>query len=166
MILGMSLGAFTLLHVLISVVGLASGFVVLFGLLSGHRSDVWNAVFLSTTVLTSLTGYLFPVNHLMPSHIVGFISLLVLAVAIAARYIRHLRGAWERTYAICACFALYLNTFVAVVQAFEKAPALKSLAPTQSEPPFLAAQFVVLAAFVAAGVVATRRSSHPIASAA
>jgi hypothetical protein len=144
--------------VLISLAGLASGFVVLYGLISGKRLALWTAVFLGTTVATSLTGFGFPFDHLLPSHIVGLISLVVLAIAIAAKYAFHLLRPWGRIYAVCACIALYLNVFVAVVQAFEKVPALKALAPTQSEPPFLFAQLTVLAIFATLGTLATRRS--------
>src|SRR3984885_1307472 len=131
MVLGMSLATFTFLHVLISLVGICSGLVVMFGFLAGKRLDVWTAIFLIFTVLTSATGFLFPFTHLLPSHIVGIISLLVLAVAIVARYARHLEGIWRLTYVVTAMIALYLNVFVAVVQSFEKVPALKALAPTQ-----------------------------------
>src|SRR5713226_4776774 len=108
----------------------------MFGLLGGKQLDKWTALFLLTTVLTSVTGFFFPFDHLLPSHKVGIISLLVLAMAILARYALHLTGAWRRIYMICAVVALYLNVFVAVVQAFQKVPALKAMAPTQSELPF------------------------------
>jgi hypothetical protein len=141
----------------LSLLGIASGFVVLYGLLAGKRLGAWTAFFLITTVLTSLTGFLFPFHHLLPSHIVGIISLLVLAVAILARYPLHLHGAWGRVYVVSAMLALYLNCFVLVVQAFLKVPALKAVAPTQKEPPFLIAQIVVMALFVALTVVAAKR---------
>src|SRR5208337_116011 len=147
MILGMTTSTFTLLHVIISLAGIGSGFVVLYGLLNGKGFDGWTAIFLTTTVATSVTGFAFPFDHLLPSHKVGLISLVVLAAAIAARYVFHLAGAWGRTYVVCAGLALYLNVFVAVVQAFLKIPALKALAPTQKEPPFLVAQLVVLVIF-------------------
>jgi hypothetical protein len=157
MILGMSTSTFTLVHVLLSLAGIGSGFIVLYEILTGKRLDAWNAVFLATTVLTSVTGFAFPFDHLLPSHKVGIISLAVLAIAIAARYAFHLASSWGRTYVVTAAMALYLNVFVAVVQAFLKVPALKALAPTQKEPPFLVAQLVVLAAFIARATVATRR---------
>ena len=157
MILGMSLSTFTLVHVLLSLIGLGSGVVVLFGLLGGKRLDGWTAVFLATTAATSLTGFLFPFDHLLPSHIVGIVSLLVLALAIVARYPLRLAGGWRRAYVISAVLALYLNAFVAVVQGFLKVPALHALAPTQAEPPFAIAQFLVLALFVVLGVFAARR---------
>ena len=158
--LGMSLSTFTLVHVLISLVGIASGLVVLFGLLSGKRLDGWTALFLITTVLTSVTGFGFPFDHLLPSHKVGIISLVLLAIAILARYGLHMAGAWRWIYVVTAVMALYLNVFVLVVQGFEKVPALKALAPTQSEPPFLVAQLLVLALFIVLGIFAVKKF-HP-----
>jgi len=157
MIFGMTTSTFTFVHVLISLVGIGSGFVVLFGLLAGKRLNGWTALFLATTVATSVTGFGFPFDHLLPSHKVGIISLLVLAIAILARYVFHLAGAWRRIYVVSASVALYLNVFVGVVQAFEKVPALKELAPTQKEPPFLVAQLVVLVIFVALTILATKK---------
>ena len=157
MVLGMSLSTFTLLHVIISLAGLGSGFIVVIGLLSGKRLDGWTAIFLSTTVLTSLTGFLFPFEGFKPSYVFGTISLIVLAVAIYARYGRQLAGGWRAAYVITAAIALYLNCFVAVFQAFLKVPALHALAPTQSEPPFLVAQTVVLAIFVWLTYLAAKR---------
>jgi hypothetical protein len=155
--LGMSLATFTFVHVLISLIAVASGFVVVFGLLGGKRLEGWTAIFLTTTVLTSVTGFGFPFEHLLPAHKVGIISLVVLAIAIAARYAFHLAGAWRSIYAVGATLALYLNFFVLVVQSFAKTPALKELAPTQSEPPFLFTQLVVLALFLTLGSLATIR---------
>jgi hypothetical protein len=157
MMLGMSLGTFTFVHVLISLVGIASGLVVLFGLLAGKRLDGWTALFLTTTVLTSVTGFMFPFEHVTPGIKVGIISLVILAVAIAARYAFHMAGVWRSIYAVGATLALYLNVFVLVAQLFEKVPALHELAPTGSEAPFLVAQLVVLAAFLALGTLATIR---------
>jgi polyferredoxin len=146
MIFGMTL--LTFVHVLLSLIGIGSGFVVLFGLLTSRRLNGWTALFLVTTVLTSVTGFLFPFHRFLPSHGVGVISLIVLAVAIFARYTRQLAGAWRRSYVICAMTALYLNVFVLAVQLFEKVPALKAMAPTQSEPPFKIAQLALLALFI------------------
>ncbi len=157
MILGMTTSTFTLLHVLISLTGIGSGFIVVYGLLTGKRLDGWTAIFLATTVLTSLTGFLFPVEHLLPSHVVGVISLVVLAVAILARYTLHLAHAWRWIYVVCAVLALYLNSFVAVVQSFLKVPALKALAPTQKEPPFLIAQLIVMALFIVLGTFGVKK---------
>jgi hypothetical protein len=157
MILGMSLATYTFLHVLISLVGIGSGLVVMYGFLTGRLLNGWTGLFLATTVLTSLTGYGFPVQHIKPSHIVGGISLVVLAIAIAALYLRHLAGAWRRTYVITAMIALYLNVFVLVAQSFDKVPGLRALAPTQSEPPFLFAQLLVMALFIVLTVFAAKR---------
>jgi hypothetical protein len=157
MILGMSLSTFTFLHVVISLVGIASGLIVVYGFIAGKRLDIWTALFLLTTVLTSATGFLFPFKHLLPSHIVGGLSLLVLAVAIVARYPRHLDGGWRRAYVVCAMVALYLNCFVLVVQCFLKVPALHALAPNGNEPPFLIAQLALLAVFALLTTVAARR---------
>jgi hypothetical protein len=148
---------FTLVHVLLSLVGIGSGFVVVFGLITAKRLDRWTTWFLATTVATSVTGFLFPFHKLLPSHIVGIVSLLVLAIAIVARYARHLIGAWRWLYAVNVVLALYLNVFVLIAQLFQKVPALKAIAPTQSEAPFLVAQLVVMALFVALGILAVKR---------
>jgi len=160
MILGMSLATFTLVHVVLSLVGIFAGLVVVFGMLGSKRLDGWTALFLATTVLTSVTGFFFPFDKILPSHIVGIISLVVLAIAILALYALHLAGSWRWIYVVSAIVALYLNVFVGVVQAFQKVPLLASLAPTQSEPPFLIAQAVVLVIFVVLGIAAVR-SFHP-----
>src|SRR6267143_5534836 len=133
----MILSAFTLFHVVLSLVGILSGFVVLAGFLTAKRSNGWTALFLTTTALTSVTGFLFPFHKFLPSHAVGIVSLIVLAVAIFARYVRQLAGAWRGIYVVTAVIALYLNVFVLIAQLFQKVPALKAMAPTQSEPPFL-----------------------------
>jgi hypothetical protein len=156
MVLGMSLSAFTLVHVLISLVGIVSGLLVLYGLIKGKTFNGGTAIFLATTVLTSLTGFLFPFTHLLPSHIVGTISLVVLAVAIVARYALHLAGSWRSIYVVSAVIALYLNVFVLVVQSFLKIPAVHALAPTQKEPPFLIVQIIVLAIFMVLGISAVK----------
>jgi magnesium-transporting ATPase (P-type) len=130
---------------------------VVFGLLTGERFDGWTAIFLAATAATSLTGFMFPFDHLLPSHKVGVISLVVLAIAVLSRYIFHLAGSWPAIYVISALVALYLNVFVGVVQAFLKVPALKALAPTQKEPPFLIAQPVVLLLFVGLTILAAKR---------
>jgi len=152
-----SLRTFTIVHVVLSLVGIGSGVVVLYGLLTRKRLDRWTALFLASTVATSVTGFGFPFDHLLPSHVVGIISLLVLAVAIVARYALHLNGAWGRLYVITAMVALYLNVFVLVVQLFQKVPTLNALAPTQSEPAFVLAQLAVLALFVALTAAAAIR---------
>lgn len=157
MILGMSTAAFTFWHVVISLVGIGSGLIVMFGFLAGKRLDLLNMVFLVTTVLTSVTGFGFPFEHLLPAHKVGILSLVILAVAIPARYVFHLAGSWRWIYVVTASSALYFNVFVLVVQLFEKVPALKALAPTQKEPPFLVSQLVVLLAFVGLTIFAAKR---------
>jgi hypothetical protein len=157
MILGMSEATYTFSHVLISLIGIGSGLIVMFGFLTGKRFDGLTVVFLLTTVLTSVTGFGFPFDHLLPSHKDGILSLLVLAVAIPARYVFHLAGSWRWIYVIGASIALYLNVFVLIVQGFLKVPALKALAPTQSEPPFLVAQLFVLLLFVGLTILAAKR---------
>jgi len=157
MIWGLTIEAFTRVHVLVSLVGIASGLIVLFGLLARKRLDGWTLLFLATTAATSITGFAFPIDHLLPSHRVGVVSLVVLAVAILARYGRRLAGTWRRIYIVSAAIALYLNVFVGVVQAFMKVPALNALAPQQTEPPFLIAQLGVLLLFVVLTVAAARR---------
>jgi hypothetical protein len=157
MILGMTTATFTLVHVLLSLVGIASGLLVVYGMLRGKRFDGATAIFLVTTALTSLTGFLFPVEHILPSHILGIISLVALAIAIPARYTLRLAGAWRTIYVVCAVLALYLNVFVLVVQIFLKVPAAHALAPTGKEPPFLIAQVAVLAIFVVLGIFAVKK---------
>jgi hypothetical protein len=155
MVLGMSLHTFTLIHVFISLLGILSGLVVLYGFLTNQRLDRWTAVFVTTTALTSITGFMFPITQITPAIKLGVISLVVLAVTIVTRYPLHLT--WRKTYVITACAALYFNVFVLVVQSFEKVPALRALAPTQTEPPFAIAQIVVLAIFVALTIFAVKR---------
>ena len=157
MILGMSILTFTLMHVVLSLIGIFAGAIVLFGMFSSKNLNGWTALFLATTVLTSGTGFFFPRDHLLPSHIVGIISLVVLAVAMLARYVYHLAGSWRRIYVISAVLALYLYVFVGVVQAFLKVPFLNALAPTQTEPPFVVVQVVVLTLFVVFTVVPASR---------
>jgi len=153
--------AYTLLHVAFSLLGIASGFVVIWGFLTGKRLEGWNKFFLANTIATSVTGFGFPFEQLMPSHIFGVISLIVLAVAVYARYPRRLAGPWHGAYVITAIIAQYLNVFVLIVQAFLKVPALHDLAPTQSEPPFALAQGFALVAFIVLGALAVRRIGHP-----
>jgi len=157
MILGMSTAAYTLLHVLISLIGIGSGLIVMFGLLTGRRLDGLTAIFLISTVLTSATGFGFPNDHLTPGLKAGIISLGLLALAIPARYLFRLAGAWCGIYVVTAAMALYLNVFVLVVQSFEKVPALRALAPTQKEPPFLVAQLTVLLLFVVLTILAAKK---------
>jgi hypothetical protein len=160
----MILHIYTIIHTLISFVAILTGLIVLFGMLAGERLDGWTKWFLITTVLTSVTGFFFPFHGFTPAHGVGIMSLLVLAVAIFARYPRQLAGAWRWIYVVTAVIALYLNVFVGVVQAFLKVPALHVTAPTQTEPPFKLSQLVVLALFIVLGIVAAirfRSALHP-----
>jgi hypothetical protein len=157
MMLGMSLATFTVVHVLICLAALASGFVVVFGMIAGKRLEGWTAFFLATSALISITGFMFPFEKVTPGIIVGIILLAVLAATAAARYTLHLHGAWKTIYAVGATLSLYLNVFVLVAQLFEKVPALHELAPTGSEPPFAIAQLTVLVAFIVLGTFATRR---------
>jgi hypothetical protein len=154
---GMTLATFTAVHVVLSLIGIVTGFVVMFSFLGGKRLRVWTALFLITTIATSITGFGFPVDHLLPSHIVGALSLVVLAVAIIALYGLHFRGIWRRIYVVCTALALYFNVFVGVTQAFLKVPSLHALAPQQTESPFLVAQLFVLALFILLTVVAVKR---------
>jgi hypothetical protein len=159
--LGLSLDVFTALHVAISFVGMAAGFVFLGALFAGVREEFATFLFLAATVVTSVTGFLFPAAALLPSHVVGVISLVLLAVAIAARYGFHNAGVARPVFILTAIAALYLNVFVLVAQVFLKFPAVNALAPTGGEPPFLVAQVIVLAAFVVMGFVAFRRGGRP-----
>jgi hypothetical protein len=156
MILGMSTATFTLLHVILSLVGILAGIVVVVAMLGSKRFPGWTALFLVTTVLTSVTGFFFPRDQLLPSHVVGVISLVVLAVAIVALYAYRIAGAWRWIYVVSALAALYLNAFVAVAQAFQKIPALAAAAPTQAATPFVATQIALLAIFIALAVAALR----------
>lgn len=153
----MTLATYTLIHVVISLVGIVSGFIVVIAMLGSRLLPRWTVVFLASTVLTSVTGFGFPFHKFLPSHGVGIISLVALAVAVFARYLRQLAGAWRVTYVIGAVLALYLNFFVLIIQGFLKVHALKALAPTQSEPPFVIAQSAALILFVVLGILAARR---------
>ena len=156
MIFGMTI--LTFVHVLLSLLGILAGFVVMFGLFTSKPLKGWTAVFIWTTVATSVTGFLFPFHRFLPSHAIGVISLVVLTVATYALYGRHLAGAWRRTYAVMAMIALYLNVFVLVAQLFDKVPVLRALAPTKTEAPFKEAQLVVLVIFVALTILAAIKS--------
>ena len=145
------------MHVVISLIGILAGAVVLAEMIAGRRLAAWNAIFLVTTVVTSVTGFFFHADSFAGPQVIGGISLAALAVALFALYGRSLAGFWRATYVASAVLALYLNVFVAIVQAFQKLPFLEALAPTQSEPPFLVAQSIVLVAFVILGFLAVRR---------
>jgi hypothetical protein len=157
MILGMSVGAFTTLHVIISLVAIVSGLLVLFAMLANRPTDGLTGFFLLTTILTSVTGFFFHSKAIGPPHIVGVISLIVLAISLLALYGRRLVGIWRPVYIITAVVALYLNCFVGVVQAFQKVAFLHALAPNGSEPPFAAVQGATLLLFIVLGYLAVRR---------
>jgi hypothetical protein len=148
---------FTQIHVAISLVGILSGLVVMVGLLTAKRLDRWTALFLVSTVATSVTGFFFPFHSVTPAIIVGIISLVLLAAAIFARYARGLAGPWRWIYVVTAMIALYLNVFVLIVQLFQKVPSLKARAPTQTEPSFLVTQLSALVIFVVLTIVAAIR---------
>jgi hypothetical protein len=160
MILGMSTSAFTALHVVLSLIGIVAGFAVVAGMFGSKTVNGWTAIFLAATVLTSVTGFLFPVDKVLPSHIVGVVSLVVLAIAIVAIYGYHLARSWRWIYVVTAVISLYLNVFVLVAQGFLKVGFLHALAPTGSEPAFIVAQAIVLVIFIALGIKAVR-SFHP-----
>ncbi len=159
MIMGMT--AFTAFHVALSLIGIASGFVVVYGLLIANPMKNWTAIFLVTTVATTVTGFLFPFQGFTPAIGVGILSSAVLAAVIAARYVFHLAGLWRPIYVAGSIVALYFNCFVLVVQSFLKIPALHALAPQGTEPPFAIAQVAVLLAAAVAGTYALRRFNPP-----
>jgi hypothetical protein len=153
----MELHYFTLVHILISLAGIASGFGVVSGLLAAKLFSRWTAFFLATTAATSVTGFFFPFRGFTPAIAVGIISLPALAAAAYALYARRLEGAWRSVFVVSTVLSLYFNSFVLVVQLFQKTPALIELAPTQTEPPFAATQAIVLIAFILLGIAAVRR---------
>jgi len=159
MVLGMSLATFTLLHVVISLVGVAAGLIAMVGLLTSNPLRGWTALFLATTILTSVTGFFFPVEKLLPSHIIGIISLVLLAIACLALYGRKLAGSWRWIYVLTAMLSLYLNVFVLIIQSFLKVPPLHALAPSvpPSEPPFAIVQGIVLVFFIVVIVAAVKK---------
>jgi len=160
MVFGMSLATYTLIHVIISLIGIGSGLVVLFGMFGSKRLDGMTALFLATTALTSLTGFGFPFEHVTPGIILGILSLIVLAIAIPARYSFRMAGKWRAIYVITAVIALYFNCFVLIAQSFLKIPALHALAPKGNEPPFAIAQGVLLVLFIVAGTLVVKKF-HP-----
>ena len=162
MILGMSISAFTTLHVVISLIGILTGLIVVWGMLTANKVSSLTFIFLLTTLLTTLTGFLFPITAFTPAIGVGIFSTVVLVVTLLALYVFRLRGPWRWVYVGGAVLALYLNVFVLVVQSFLKVPALNALAPNGNEPPFAVTQGIVLVLFILAGLVSLRRF-HPIA---
>jgi hypothetical protein len=152
----LNITTFTLVHVILSLVGIVAGLVVAGGFMSGRRLDRWAAVFLITTIAANATGFGFPFATLLPSHIIGIVSLIVLAVVIFAHYGKHFTGPWRSTYVVGVVLATYLNVFVLVVQLFRRVPALIALAPTESEPPFAVTHVLVLLLFAWLGAAAVR----------
>jgi uncharacterized membrane protein SirB2 len=149
--------AFTIFHVVLSLIGIVAGFVVIWGFLTAKGLDVWNAVFLTCTTLTSVTGFFFPIERFTPGLAVGILSLLALCVAVVGRYPMQMHGRWRATYVVTALISQYFNFTVLITQSFQKIPALTTLAPTQSESPFLITQLVALVVFIILGVVALAR---------
>jgi hypothetical protein len=159
MVLGMSLATFTLLHVVISLIAIVTGLIAMVGLLKSRPMPGWTGIFLLTTILTSVTGFFFPVEKLLPSHVIGIISLVLLAIACLALYGQKLAGHWRWIYVVTAMTSLYLNIFVLVIQSFLKVPVLHALAPSvpPAEPPFAIVQGIVLVLFVAATIAGVRK---------
>jgi len=153
----MILQIYTIVHTLISLVAIFTGVVVVFGMLGGSRLDGWTKWFLITAVATTVTGFFFPFHGFTPAIGLGIISLPFLALTLFARYPKHLSGAWRWIYVIGAVICLYFNLFVAVVQSFEKIPALHAMAPTQTESPFKLTQLSVLALSIVFAIVAVIR---------
>jgi hypothetical protein len=149
MLLGMSLRTFTIVHVVISLIGIISGIVTVGNWIRRRNNPLWTSTFLFTTLFTSVTGFMFPFEKVTPAIILGVISVVVLALAFVASSAGHLHARWRGTYVASCVAALYFNCFVLVVQSFQKIPPLHALAPTGKEPPFAITQLVVLVAFVA-----------------
>ena len=164
MIIGMSIPAFTLLHVIITLIAIGSGLIVVGGMFASRRLPGTTALFWLTTLLTSVTGFLFPIHGFTPALGVGGVACVILAIALVAYYLKHLAGAWRWIYVVTAIPSLYLNVFVLVAQSFVKVAALNALAPTQSEPPFAIAQGATLAIFILIGLIALVKF-HPDARA-
>jgi hypothetical protein len=162
MVFCMSLALYTQIHVIISLVAIASGIIVAVGIIMGKRLPAMTALFLFTTVLTSVTGFFFPLHGVTPGIIVGILSLVILLIAVVALYGKHLAGGWRRTYVITAMFALYLNCFVLVAQLFEHVPSLHVLAPTGTESPFKISQGIVLLLFVVLTIIVDKKSRFSV----
>jgi len=160
MILGVSLVQFTFLHVFVSVIGIASGIFILYGLLNSLRLRILTALFFVTTVATSLTGFLFPFHGMTPGIILGILSMVVLIIAIIALYVKKLAGGWRAAYVVSVCVAFYFNFFVLVAQAFAKVPALHTIAPSQASPGFAVAQGALLLIFLLLTIRAVKKF-HP-----
>jgi len=156
----MLLNAFTVFHVVLSLIGIGAGVVVIYALITARTLPGWTKLFLATTAATSVTGFFFPFHGFTPALALGLMSLVVLIVASIALYRHRLLGSWRRTYAISAVIGLYFNVFVLVVQLFRRVPALMALAPTQSEPPFQITQLAVLLLFAALGIRASTKNAQ------
>jgi hypothetical protein len=159
-VLGMSLSTFTHLHVALSLMGILSGLIVLLGMLGSEPLHAVTSLFLATTVLTSLTGFLYPFHGITPGIVIGMLSLIMLLAAILARYTFHFSGPWRWIYVVSSVIALWFNVFVFIVQSFEKIPSLHAMAPTQSEPPFKITQLIVLLTFIVLAIRAVKKF-HP-----
>lgn len=151
------MATFTLVHVVISLIALATGFIAVGGMLTGRLFRGWTAHFLLTTIATNATGFGFPFEKFLPSHGVAILSLILLAIAVYSLYSKKLAGKWQLVYVITAVASLYFNVFVLVAQLFLRLPALHELAPTQSEPPFVITQLLVLLAFLYLGVLTAQK---------
>ena len=162
MVFGMSLATYTTIHVIISLIGIGTGLIVLFGLLKGRLLSPWNGIFLLTTILTSVTGFFFPFTKVTPGIILGVLSLIALAIALLALYSGHLKGGWRTTYVVGAIIALYFNLFVLIAQIFEKVPAIHALAPTGTEAPFKIAQLLLLIVTIILITIAARKFRHAL----
>jgi len=157
MIIGLSVPAFTLLHVIISLIAIGAGFVALLGMANGDRLPGWTALFLLTTALTSITGFLFRSTSFGPPHAFGVITLVVLVPVLLGLYVYHLRGRWRLVYLLGAALVFWLNAVVAIIQFFQKVSFLHALAPTQSEPLFVVAQVALLGMVAILVIVAALR---------
>jgi hypothetical protein len=154
------LGAYTAFHVLLSLIGIGTGFIVIFGFIAQRWLGLWISVFLWTTILTSVTGFFFPFKGITPGIILGIISLVMLAISLFALYAKKMAGGWRTTFVITAVIAQWLNFFVLIAQLFEKVPALHALAPTNTEAPFKIAQLTALILFLVLGFLATKNFKH------
>jgi hypothetical protein len=163
MILGMSTGLFTGIHVFLSLVGIITGFILIFGMIGGKTLPKWAAWFFVTNILTDVTGFLFPFKGITPGIIIGALSLVLLAVAMIGYYGKRLAGSWRARYVITTAVALWFNVFVLIVQSFEKIGPLKAIAPTQAAPPFGITQLAALILMIILTVVAYRRFRPPVA---
>ena len=163
MVFGISLSAFTTIHVVISLIAIAAGFIAVFEMIANKSLGIWNTIFLWTTIATSVTGFGFPITGITPAIVVGIISLVILAVSLLALYSQRLVGPWRWVYVVTAIVALWFNVFVLIVQSFQKIPSLKTLAPTQSEPPFQIAQGAALVLVVVLAILAVRKF-RPVAA--